>query len=57
MDDNDPDMIFIQQINPDDRNTPGNVEILRDDTRVKHIRVRGSPVEVLASMNELDNNR
>lgn len=56
MDENDPDMIFIQGIDLSgvEDSTSGNVEILRDDQRVKHIRVRGSPVEAMASMNEID---
>ncbi|MGA7369411.1 MAG: hypothetical protein WBX01_09790 [Nitrososphaeraceae archaeon] len=56
LDENDPDMIFIQGINPDEQGLPKNIEILKDDgIREKH--VRGSPVEVMAALNELDNNR
>lgn len=50
---NDSDMVFIQGINPDEQSIPG-VEILRDDNRVRHIRVRGSLVEAMAALNEMD---
>lgn len=45
---NDPYTIFIQGVDPDaDEYVPRNVEVLRDDGRIKHIRVRGSPVQAL----------
>jgi ribosomal protein L37AE/L43A len=51
-----PDMIFMQGINPDEQSSiPKNVEILRDDNRVKHIQVKGSLVVAIAAMNEMDN--
>jgi hypothetical protein len=53
-DEEDPNMVFMEQIDLGEQNIPRNVEILRDDHRVKHIRIRGSPVEALAAMNELD---
>jgi hypothetical protein len=52
---NSPYTIFIQGINPDEYDSiPRNGEILRDDNRVKHIRVRGLPTEALAAINEID---
>jgi hypothetical protein len=48
-------MSFVQGIDPDAETiTPGNVQVLRDYNRVKHIRVKGLPIEALAAMNELD---
>ncbi|MGC1133643.1 MAG: hypothetical protein WA941_12535 [Nitrososphaeraceae archaeon] len=37
-----------------DNNIPGNIEVVYDDGRHKHIRVKGLPTEALAAMNELD---
>ena len=54
-DDNDSYMISLQGIKTDEQNTPGNVEIRRDNSfRIKHIRVRGSLVEVLSKISEMD---
>ena len=52
-----PAMIFMQGINPDEeRSIPKNVVILRDDGfRNRHVKVRGSPVEAISVMNEMDN--
>ena len=53
---NDIYMSFVQGIDPDEYDSiPRNVEVLRDDSRVKHIRVKGSLVEALKTMNEIDN--
>jgi hypothetical protein len=54
LDDNDPNMIFVEGIDPDERSKRGNVETLRDDNRVKHIRVKGLPTEALSAMNGID---
>jgi hypothetical protein len=55
-DENDSNMIFAEGIDLSEQgNTPKNVGILRDDGfRIRHIRVRGSPVEALSAMNKLD---
>ena len=56
-DENDINTIFMQGIDADElgyQSSPKTVEILRDDNRVKHIKVRGSLVEALAAMNEMD---
>ena len=56
-DENDINTIFMQGIDADElgyQSVPKNAEILRDDDRVKHIKVRGSLVEALAAMNEMD---
>jgi hypothetical protein len=54
-DEEDPNTVFIESIDlGEQHNIPGNVAILRDDHRVKHIRVKGSPVEAMAAMNQLD---
>jgi hypothetical protein len=50
-------MIFLQGIKTDKQNTIGNVEIRRDNGfRIKHTRVRGSLVELLSKINEMDYN-
>ena len=56
LDENDPDMIFAEGIDPDadEDNIPSNIEVISDDGRYKHIRVKGSPVEAMAAMRELD---
>lgn len=49
--DNDIHMPFVQGIDPDEYDSvPGNVEVLRDDCRIKHIHVKGSLVEALAAI-------
>jgi hypothetical protein len=56
-DENDIYTIFMQGIDADRlryQSVPKNVEILRDDDRVKHIRVRGTLVGALAAMNDLE---
>jgi hypothetical protein len=46
---------FVQGIDIDEYDSVHrNIEILRDEDRVKHIRVKGSLIEVLKTMNELD---
>lgn len=46
---------FVQGIDPDaETSIPENVEVLRDDGRIKGIRVKGLPTEALAVMNELN---
>jgi len=46
-DETDPNLIFVEGIDLSEQgNTPKNVDILRDDGfRIRHIRVRGSPVK------------
>ncbi|HZD36653.1 MAG TPA: hypothetical protein VE130_15725 [Nitrososphaeraceae archaeon] len=52
LDDNDPDMVFIQDINLEEQGLPGDIEILLDDGfGIKHIRVKGLPIEALSVMN------
>src|SRR5918996_1198835 len=51
---NDIYMSFVQGIDPDEYDSiPRNVEVLRDDGRIKHIKVKGLPTEALAAMNDL----
>jgi hypothetical protein len=46
---------FVHGISPDDEeNIPSNIEVIADDGRHKHIRVKGLPTEALATMNEID---
>jgi uncharacterized protein YuzE len=47
-------MIFAEGIDLGEQDNIPGIEILRDDNRVKHIRVGGSPVEALSAMNEMD---
>ena len=55
LDDDDTYLPFVQGVNPDtDEDIPGNVEVLADDGRHKHIRVKGNIAEALSAMNELD---
>lgn len=49
------DFAFFEGIDfGEEQELDSNVEILRDDQRVKHIRVKGLPSEALAAMNDLD---
>jgi ribosomal protein L37AE/L43A len=41
---------FVQGIDPDAETSIPDVEVLRDDGRIKHIRVKGLPTEALAVM-------
>ena len=56
-DEADPNMLFAEGIDLSSEvdNVPRNVEIIRDDHRVKHIQVKGSLVVAIAAMNEMDN--
>jgi hypothetical protein len=47
---------FVQGVDPDadEQDIPRNIEVISDDGRHKHIRVKGLPTEALAAMNELD---
>jgi hypothetical protein len=47
-------MIFAEGTDPEEQSLPGNMEILRDDNRIKHIRVKGSLGETLSAVNEMD---
>lgn len=53
---NDIYMPFVQGIDPDADagDIPSNIEVVSDDGRHKHIRVKGLPTEALATMNEMD---
>lgn len=54
-DENDVYMPFVQGIDLDEYdNVHRNIEILRDEDKVKHIRVKGSLIGALNTMNELD---
>ena len=52
-DENDPSMIFVEGINPNENEEygPGNVEVISDDGHRKHIRVRGLPSEASKQQN------
>lgn len=55
LDDDDIFMPFVQGVSPDaDEDIPSNIEVISDDGRHKHIRIKGLPIEALAAMNELD---
>lgn len=56
-DENDPNLPFVHSIDVD--RLAGEAEVVEivktsPDQRVKHIRVKGSPVEVMAAMKEFD---
>lgn len=48
---------FIEAINPNAdelEDIPNNIEVVSDDGRHKHIRVKGLSIEALSAMRELD---
>jgi len=54
---NDPNMIFVEGVAIDEDSeeyVPRNVEVLEEDGRHKHIRVKGDITKALAAMNEMD---
>lgn len=52
---NDRYLPFVEGVNPDaDEDIPSNIEIISDNGKNVHIKVKGSPTEALAIMNEMD---
>jgi hypothetical protein len=51
----DPNMVFVEgiDIEEQDNNIPGNLEVVYDDGKHKKVRVKGLPAEALAMMNEV----
>jgi hypothetical protein len=58
LDEDDPNIVFVEGINIEAREQEDGVEIIRSsaDKRVQHIRVKGSPTKALSAMNEIDGN-
>ncbi|MGA7370209.1 MAG: hypothetical protein WBX01_13865 [Nitrososphaeraceae archaeon] len=54
-DDADPNLMFAEGIDLSEQDNIPGIEIIRDDGfRIRHIRVRGSLVEAMATINEMD---